>query len=186
MFEPRVYPKDGRMSKYEAQLLKLMKKHDREEILQFSRDIFRDCGQYLTRSFELKIPPLYLNLMNHAEYTKQCDLLDLLLGRSLRTDAMILYKEGSPPEICVDFETVFSYFTSTKKPMNFVANLTANYIEQLVHSAYPSKSEMDVHELVCYAIEGFTEIELTLEMKEERAKYAQKVDSERGIPRRLT
>jgi len=170
-------PKDGRLAKYEKELIKLIKANDNKGIIAFSSRLFSDCIHYLTTSFKLKIPILHLNLMTPSDYTKLCDILESSSGKRPRTDAIIVHnKSGVPPEVCVDFEHHFSYFNSTGKPVNFLINLIASYMEELVHSSDLSKSETEINSLLCDAIEGFTETKLADAVKEERLKHAKKFD----------
>jgi len=115
--------------------------------------------------------------MNHRAYTKLCDDLDLLLGKRPKTLAILVGDYlGNPPTIYLDFEKTFSFFNKTGEPINFLVNLVASYIEELIHSADPSKSETEIQQIVCDAFDGFAEVKLTDEIKEQRLNYAKKVD----------
>ena len=160
--------------------IKLIKTKDNDGIISFSEKVFADCIKYLKTSFNLKIPNLYLNLMNHKDYTELCDRMDLLLGKIPRTNAIIAYRFGMTPEVCVDFEKHFSFFLSTGKPINFLVNLIASYLEELIHSANFSKSETEIQQIVCDAFEDFTEVKLNEEIKKQRFEYAKKVDNKKS------
>lgn len=178
LFKLDEYPQDGRLAKYEKELIKLIRAKDNNEIIVLSKKIFTDCIHYLKMSFKLKIPNLYLNLMNHEDYTKLCDKLDLLLGKRPRTLAILVGDYlGNPPTVYVDFERHFSFFERTGKPINFLVNLIASYVEELIHSADSSKSETEIQKIVCDALEGFAEVKLTEEIKKQRLNYAKKVDA---------
>jgi hypothetical protein len=180
LFKLGEYPKNGRLAKYEKQLIALLNVNDNDGIVVFSNTIFQDCVNYLVASHNLKIPELYLNLMNHKDYTNLCNNLDLLLGKIPRTLAIYVGNTlGFSPEVCVDFETTFSFFTSTKMPINFLINLIVSYIEELVHAANPYKSETEIHQTTCEAIEGFTEVKLSEDIKKKRLEYAKLVDSKK-------
>jgi len=182
LFQLGEYPQDGRLAKYEKELIKLIEAKDDDGIIVISERIFTDCIHYLKTSFKLKIPNLYLNLMNHRDYAKLCDSLDLLLGEIPRTNAIIVgNKLGTPPEVCIDFEKHYSFFLSTGKPINFVINLIARYIEELIHSVDFSKSETEIQKIACDAFEGFAEVKLTEEIKEQRLNYAKKVDAIKNL-----
>jgi hypothetical protein len=179
LFELGEYPKNGRLSTYEKELIKLIKTEDDDGILSFSEKVFTDCINYLQTSFNMKIPNLYLTLMNHKDYTELCDRLDLLLGKIPRTNAIIVYRVGRAPEVCVDFEKHFSFFISTRMPVNFLVNLIASYLEELIHSADFSKTETEIHQFVCDAFEDFAEVKLTEKIKRQRFEYAKKVDNKK-------
>ena len=178
LFELEEYPQDGRLAKYEKELIHLLKIKDNEGIIDFSERIFwKDCKSYLESSFKLKIPKLFLNLLNHRAYTDLCGKLDWLIEGKPRTNAIIYgNKSGGPPNISIDFEKHFSFFESTGKPINFLINLIVSYIEELIHSADISKSETDIHQITCDAFEGFAEVKLTDEIKKNRLNYSKKVD----------
>lgn len=169
-FEIEEYPKDGRLAKYEKELSILLKAQDNEGIIAFSQRVFSDCMEYLKTTLNASFPNLVLNLINHKEYTELCDRLDMLFGVIPRRKAFIL---GSGPiaHVCIDFQSHFK-----GKPIEFVVNLCTNYIEELIHSANPLKSETQIHEVVCSGIEGFLEIKLPNCVKEERLKYAKTCD----------
>jgi hypothetical protein len=171
VFAIEEYPKDGRLAKYEKELLILLKAQDNEEIIAFSQRIFSDCMEYLKTTLNASFPNLVLNLINHKEYTELCDRLDTLLGAIPRTKAFILCS-GPIAYVCIDFQSHFK----KGKPIEFVVNLCTSYIEELIHSANPLKSETQIHGVVCSAIEGFLEIKLPNCVKEERLKYAKTCD----------
>jgi len=170
-FEIGEYPKDGRLAKYEKELSMLLTAHDEEGIITFSQRIFSDCMNYLKKTLNASFPNLVLNLINHKEYTELCDRLDMLFGVIPRTKAIIVCF-GPIPHVCVDFQNYFK-----GKPIESVFNLCTSYIEELIHSANPHKSETQIHEVACSAIEGFLEIKLPNCVKEERLKYAKKCDA---------
>lgn len=169
-FEIGEYPKDGRIAKYEKELSILLKAHDEEGTVAFSPRIFSDCMDYLKTTLNAGFPNLVLNLINHKKYTELCDRLDMLFGVIPRTKAIIV---GSGPiaHVCIDFQNHFK-----GKPNEFIVNLCTSYIEELIHSVSPLKSETQIHEVVCSAIEGFLEVKLPNCVKEERLKYAKTCD----------
>jgi len=169
-FEIGEYPKDGRLAKYERELLIILKAQDKEGIITFSQRIFSDCMEYLKTTLNISFPNLVLNLINHKEYTELFDRLDMLFGFIPRTKA-IIFRLGSIVNVCIDFDSHFK-----GKPSQFIANLCVSYIEELIHSANPLKSETQIQEVVCSAIEGFLEIKLPDCVKEERLKYAKTCD----------
>ena len=170
-FEIGEYPKDGRLAKYEKELLILLKTQDKEGIIAFSQKIFSDCMEYLKTTLNVSFPNLVLNIVNHKEYTELCNKLDILLGVRPRTNAFTLFSSHSIPSVYIDFENHFK-----NKQIDFIANLCTSYIEELIHSASPLKSESQIHEVACSAVEGFIEIKLPDFVKEERLKYAKKCD----------
>ena len=182
LFELDEYPQNGRLAKYEKELKMLIKTKDDNGIKALSKRIFTDCINYLKTSFDLKIPDLYLGLLNHRRYTELCDKIDLVLGKRPRTYAIILGDNlGSQPEVYIDFEKHYSFYLSTGKPINFLINLIASYTEEIIHSADPSKLETEIHQIVCDALEGFAEIKLTEDVKEQRLSYAKKADATKKL-----
>ena len=116
--------------------------------------------------------------MDTKNYTNLCDKLNWLVNGKPRTNALIYcIKIGDPPEICLDFQTHFSFFQSTGKPVNFLINLIVSYIEELIHSADPSKTEIDIQQVTCDAIDSFAEVKLTAEIKENRLNKVKKYDN---------
>jgi hypothetical protein len=167
------YPKDGRLAKYEKELLVLFKAEDNEGILAFSERVFSECIEYLKTTMNLSFPNLVLELLNHKDFTELCDKLDAKFGAIPRGGAIIVgYGFGLPPHICIDFQRHFV----SDKPIDFIANLCLSYIEELIHSADPTKSETQIQEAVISASEGFLEIKLPDSVKQARLKYAKTCD----------
>lgn len=170
-FEIGGYPKNGRLAKYERALSILLKTQDNEGIIALSQKIFSDCMEYLETTLNVSFPNLVLNLINHKEYTELCNGLDKSFGVKPRTKAIIVGSGNSIANVHIDFESHFK-----GKPSEFIVNLCISYVEELIHSANPLKSETQIHEVVCSAIEGFIEIKLPDCVKEERLNYAKTCD----------
>jgi hypothetical protein len=86
---------------------------------------------------------------------------------------MIIGHANSPPDVVIDFQSHFEGY----KPLEFIANLCVSYIEELVHASDSTKTETQIQEIVCSAIEGFLEIKLSDSLKQYRLKYAKTSDT---------
>lgn len=171
-FEIKEYPKDGRLAKYEKELILLMKANDNKGIIAFSEGIFFDCIEYLKATFKLNIPNLCLNLINHKDFSELADKADAVFGAIPRHGAMIIGHPNSPPDVFIDFQRYFE----NKKPIEFIANICTAYIEELIHASNPILTETQIQEIVCSAIEGFLEIKLPNSLKQYRLNYAKTCD----------
>ena len=171
-FEIKEYPKDGRLTTYEKELLVLMKAEDNDGIIAFSERVFSDCIEYLKTAFNLSFPNLFLNLVNHRAFSELADRLDKKFGKIPRHRAMIVGIANSAPYIYIDFQSHFEGY----KPIEFIANLCVSYIEELIHASDPTKTETQIQEIVCSAIEGFLEIKLPDSLKQYRLSYAKTCD----------
>lgn len=171
-------PEDGRLANYEKILQPLIEAKDDDKILDFALNIFSDCKTYLESSFNLAVPTVTLQLMGHRDYNVLCDEQDSIHGKIPRHNAITIFRWGYPPTVCVNFQMM--YFLVTKgKIIDFLVHLIANYMEELIHCVDVSKSETEIHQITCDAIETFAEVKLTDEIKEYRLNYSKEVDSNR-------
>src|SRR3990170_5781153 len=153
-FEIKEYRKDGRLAKYEKEFLILLETNDKKGFMAFLERVFLECKEYLKENLNVSFPELDLNILDHKDYTELCDKLDSLCFIP-RTKAFI-YRLGSPVlHICIDLQSHL-----IDSPSTSIATFCASYIEELIHSADPQKSETEISETLCSAIEGFLEIKL--------------------------
>ena len=168
------YPKNGRLDNYLKECVEIIRKQniDIPKLEQFMWKIFNDCKKYLKEEFCLNFPDIELVIIyKKEEYAELLKKLDKVFGARPYTKAVCVVSEDMS-WIYIDF---LSHFKG--KRIDFIANLSVSFLEELVHSAvYPNKSETDVHELVCSALEGFLEVKLPDTVREERLKYARKID----------
>ena len=165
-------PKNGRLDNYLKECSEIIKEQDISKLEQFMLKIFDDCKKYLKEEIGLNFPYMELVIIyKKEEYAELLKKLDETLGVKPYTKAVCVRTKGMS-RIYIDF---LSHFKGTE--IDFIANLSVSFLEELVHSAvYPNKSETDVHELVCSAVEGFLEVRLPDTVKEERLKYARTFD----------
>lgn len=166
-------PQNGRLGNYRKECTEIIESQDTQKLQEFMWNLFSDCKNYLEEKFSLKFPNMELVIIyKREEYLDLLKTLDTALGVKPYTKAVCLVSNGMS-WIYIDFVSHFK-----GEPIDFIANLSVSFIEELIHSAsYPNKSETDVHELVCSAIEDFLEIKLPDAVREERLKYAQKFDN---------
>ena len=117
--------------------------------------------------------------MSHKDYNILSDEQDLIHGPIPRHTAITIFKWGFPPEVDVNFQTLY-FLVVNGKVIDFLVHLIANYMEELIHCVDVSKSETEIHQITCEAIETFAEIKLTDEIKKYRLNYSKKVDSNIG------
>jgi hypothetical protein len=175
VFEIGEYPKDGRLAKYEKELLKLLKEKDLEDlepIMNFMGKIFLDCMEYLRKTLHASFPDIKLTVIfDEKEYDELLNKLDRAYGTRPRTKAVIVGVGHSNAEIFVCFPNHFK-----NKPIDFIGNLSVSYLEELVHSMYPERGETGIHETLCSAIEGFLEMKLPECIRKKRLEYAEMCD----------
>jgi hypothetical protein len=129
--------------------------------------VLNDCLKYLREQFKLNFPNMKLQIIyNQKEYAELLKKLDNVFGPRPYTKAVCV--------ACKDASWFYIDFLAHFKgnPSEFIVNLCLSYIEELVHSANPSKSETQIHEITCSASEGFLEMKLPDSLKEDRLKYA--------------
>jgi hypothetical protein len=178
MYEISEYPKDGRLSRYERELKRLIEQKDNAGIINLTEKVFTDCADYLKTEIHLDIPEVKFIPLDHANYIQLCDPLDKHFGKRKRSPAVIIGKDSGNPEIYIDFEEHFNYYQSTGQAINFLINIIASYMEELIHAFDPKKGEVEVQDYVFEAIEGFTEIKVPQKVKEARLKESKKADNE--------
>ena len=160
-------PKNGRLDNYLKECLMILEQKDVVGLERFLQKIFEDCISYLKEVLRVAFPyvgvVIYYKPKEYAEFLKK---LDEMLGPKPYTRAVIV-GYGSKAVIHIDFQG-----HSPTKPIDFIVKLSTSYVEELVHYTYPSKSETEIHELVCSVVEGFLEIKLPDNFKQERLKRA--------------
>ena len=161
-FEGKI-PKNGRLDKYRKEWSMILKRRDVPSRDRFLRRVFEDCINYLKKVLGVVFPNvgvlIYYKPKEYAEFLKK---LDKMLGPKPYRRAVIA-GYGSRAVIHIDFQRHFP-----AKPIVFVTMLSTSYLEDLVHYTNPRKSETEIHELVCSAVEGFLEIKLPEKVKQER------------------
>jgi len=128
--------------------------------------------EYPKTTFNLSFPNLFLNLVNHRAFSELSDELDNKFGEIPRHRAMIVGIANSAPHIYIDFQSHFDGY----EPIEFIVNLCVSHIEELIHASDPAKTETQIQEIVCSAIEGFLEIKLPDSLKQYRLTYAKTCD----------
>lgn len=104
---------------------------------------------------------IYYKPKEYAEFLKKLD--EMLELKPYRKATIVGY--GSKAVIHIDFQRHLP-----TKPTDFIISLSVSYLEELVHYTNPSKSETEIHKLVCSLVEGFLEIKLPDNAKQERLK----------------
>jgi hypothetical protein len=159
-------PKNGRLDKYDRELSTFVNEKDVSKLEAFMLKLFSDCMDYLKKVLDVDFPNIMLKIIyKKEEYDELCRKLDRLLPKP-RTKAITVIC-GSQAFIYIDFQSHFK-----NKPLDFITNLSVSYLEELVHVVNPNKSETEIQELVCSLIEGFLEVKLPDEVKQERLKRA--------------
>ena len=163
-------PKNGRLDKYRKEWSMILKRKDVPSRDRFMCRVFEDCINYLKKVLRVAFPDIGLVIYyKPKEYAELCKKLDEMLGpKPYRKATIVGY--GFKAVIHIDFQRHFP-----TKPIDFIINLSISYLEELVHYTDPSKSETEIHELVCSVVEGFLEIKLPENVKQERLKLARKV-----------
>lgn len=169
--------KNGRLDEYLKEFLmilkhlkecsKPLKQEDAVSFEHFMCKVFEDCINYLKKVLGVAFPNvgvvIYYKPKEYAEFLKK---LDEMSGRPKPYRKATIVGKGSKAVMHIDFQRHFK----NKKPIDFIANLSVTYLEELVHYTDPRKSEMEIHELVCSVVEGFLEIKLPDNVKQERLK----------------
>jgi hypothetical protein len=165
------FPKNGRIDNYTQECTQIIKEKNAKRLEQFMMKVLNDCLKYLREKFNLSFPNMQVQIIyNQKEYAELLTKLDERFGARPYTKA-----------VCVSNKYASCFYINfldhfKGKPSEFVVNLCLSYIEELIHSAYPSKSETQIHEITCSAVEGFIEMKLPDNLKEARLKYAQEFD----------
>ena len=159
-------PKNGRLDKYDKELSALLDDKDAQKLEAFTFKLFSDSMDYLRKGSNVRFPNITLKIIyKKEEFDELCRKLDQVIPKP-RTKAITVIC-GSQAFIYIDFQSHFK-----GAPIDFITNLSISYLEELVHVVNPNKSETEIQELVCSVIEGFLEIKLPDEVKQERLKQA--------------
>lgn len=170
-FELPTPPKNGRIDKYEEEF-KILKVSNFSEIDLFETfmlRIFKDCQVYLNKELGVSFPyimPLTF-FYNKEEYIKRLKELDLFFGRTRPYTKALTVNLGTGANIYISIQDHFKG--------DFVVNLCVSFIEELLHITDPTKSEIQIHDTVCSMLEGFLEVKLPENIKNERLRYTRYV-----------
>lgn len=167
------YPNNGRLAKFEKELLILEKEQNIEGIQGFSKKLFDECTEYLKSTYNFRFPNLFLTFLTHKEFSELADKLDAMLGAIPRHRAITVFKAYSFPNIYIDLQSHFEDY----RPIESIVSLCMDYIEELIHTSDQTKNETQIHDVVCLAIEGFLEIKLPDSLKQYRIEYAKTCDN---------
>lgn len=105
---------------------------------------------------------------NKNEYIKRLKDLDLFFGRTRPYTKALTFNIGSGANIYISIRDHFKG--------DFVVNLCASFIEELIHLTDTIKSETQIHNTVCSILEGFLEVKLPENTKNERLRYSKECD----------
>jgi hypothetical protein len=165
-------PKNGRIDKYSQEctirLKEIMMSSNKDKLDEFMLYIFKDCKMYLQRELGVCFPSICITFYNKEKYMKLYEELNLICGVRPYTGATT-YNLGNGWNIGINVQ---EYYSNT--PVDFTINLCVSYIEELTHIIYPTKSELEVHDLLCDLIDDFLEMKLPEEVKKARLNYAKK------------
>ena len=174
-FELPSPPKNGRIDKYEDEFRILFKKlktsnfSEVELFEDFILRIFKDCRVYLKNELGASFPDIQLTFFyNKDEYIKRLKELDLSFGRTRLYTMAQTFNLGAGYNIYISIQDHFKG--------DFVVNLCVSFIEELIHIIDHKKSEMQIHDTVCSMLEGFLEVKLSEEIKNERLRYSKKCE----------
>jgi hypothetical protein len=171
-------PKNGRIDKYSKKFAEILKKiknvpnsSGQTQFEIFMCQIFRDCKIYLNKELGVSFPNILLIFIyNEDEYAELVKKLNSITGKRPYSKA-ILFGSRREPKIYINVQD-----HRNGKPINFIINLCVSFIEELVHIIDLSKSEQQIHDLVCSMLEGFLETKLPENVKQARLRYAKEFD----------
>lgn len=164
-------PKGSRLEKY---LKKVPEAIDKKEIMQFFQNAFRECLDFICLNEDIPLLPIIsIRLVFLQErFNKE-------LEKKMKTS--ILREEAKKPELTRAFVvgTKFSKMIYINLEsfiellkfsfLSFIMNLIDTYIHEIVHVAFPEKSEQETYELQCVFLEHFLGIKLPEEKKNYKA-----------------
>lgn len=173
-FELPTPPKNGRIDRYEGEfkiIFEKLKASNFSEIEPFEAFMFRilkDCEIYLGKELGANFPSMQLTYYyNKDEYIKMSKKLDLIFGTRPYTIAQA-FNLGSGVNIIISIQDCLKG--------NFVANLCISFIEELIHIMDSTKSELQIHDIVCSMLEGFLEVKIPENIKNERLRYSKECE----------
>lgn len=152
---------DSRLAKYGKQCPKTLDL----SIFPLMYVVFDECKDFLKMTFQFTFPHTDLEIVYEpekwilfrkwAEEKKGEKLNDMAFSCGLDNHSYAI--------VFINFQN----HCLGKRPTEFVANISATYLEELFHVNDPSKKHKDFAESLCSTIEGFLEIKL-----EDKSKQA--------------
>jgi len=174
-FELPTLPKGGRIDKYQEEFKILLEKSsssnfsELEQFETFILRIFKDCKVYLSKKLGASFPDILLTFFyNKDEYSKRLSDLDMFFGQSRPYTNTITFNLGTGVNIYINIQDHLEG--------DLIVNLCSSFIEELIHIIDPTKSETQIHNTVCFMLEGFLEMKLSESIKNERLRYSKECD----------
>ena len=99
------YSNNGRLAKFEKELLILEKAQNMEGILAFCNKLFDDCTEYLKLTYNFHFPKVFLFFLNHKDFSELADNYNAVLGAIPRHRALTVFTSYSSPKIYIDFQS---------------------------------------------------------------------------------
>lgn len=154
--------------RYEQKLLLIFKNRDVKGFNDYIRKLFQDCFAFVKQESGAKnvTPPKLEFVKNQAELEA--------IGKRISKYAYQKEKPKYPPRSLIVWNNCFAtifvnmefFFELLKNScQRFIINLTDNYLHELVHYFYRSKTEQEVHDTQCELLESFLGITLPIEAK---------------------
>jgi len=161
--------KNGRLNKYLKECSMILKQKDDSGLERFMKRIFGDCVNYLEKVLGFYFPRnIIVEIIYDADrYAKLKKKYEKKFGRKVSNKAFIA-GFSHYDVIYINFQSHFE----GKTIANFIVDLCLTFIEELVHSIHPNKSNTEIIELVRSTIEGLLEIKLTDDSKQEYLEQA--------------
>ena len=146
-----------------------MKNRDAKQLSAYTRKLFQDCFEFVKKeSGANNVAPLEIALVkNQAELDAIEKRINMFAHQKEKpkypSRALIVWNKFNA-KIFVNIGFFFELLKN-KGYQSFIITLADNYLHELVHYFYRSKTEQEVHDTQCKLLESFLGIILPTEAK---------------------
>lgn len=159
----------SKLPEYEQKLSLILKNRDDKQLNSYTKKLFQDCFAFVKQEFKTEtVTPLGLELIkNQAELDAIRKRISILIPQREKPKypprAFIVGNKFNA-KIFVNIGFFFDLLAN-KGCQSFIITLTDNYLHEIVHYFYRSKTEQEVHDIQCNLLESFLGITLPIEAK---------------------
>ena len=154
---------------YEQKLKLIMNNKDAKQLRSYTKKLFQDCFEFVKQESGTKtVTPLALELVkNQTELDAIENRMSMFAHQKEKpkypSRALIVWNKFNA-KIFVNIGFFFELLKN-KGYQSFIITLADNYLHELVHYFYGSKTEEEVHDTQCKLLESFLGVILPTEAK---------------------
>ena len=163
-------PKESRLNEYLKTMVTLFESFDADKFEEFLKKVFHDCVDFLVAT-GTQIPTTRImfvyNSDQYVNMEKQCTLTAISKEIAKGPSTAFVIRRATLNKIYVNVGYLIENINLGYP--SFILNLVNAYTHEILHIAFPNKSEQEIHDLEFETVEKFLGINLPIEFKRLKA-----------------